>query len=248
MMENAVLALRTRLVAESSKPYQSRGATIVRCPRCQIAQTHCVCDYRQPQQVSPAFCLIMHRKEPMKPTNTGRLIAEILPDTAAFVWDRTEPDPQLLEYLADPGWQPYLVFPDAYVEDQPVVEAPLPCPQGKRPLFVLLDATWAQARKIYFKSPYLRQMPVLSINPERLSNYKLREAVHDHQLATAEVAAMVLELAGEAHVAEVMDAFFQMFPSHYYAGKHQLPVPCEGEAFDRLAACQQREQQDATPL
>ncbi|TKB47610.1 DTW domain-containing protein [Ferrimonas sediminicola] len=239
-MDNAVLTLRARLVAQSSKPYQSRGATVARCPRCQIAQSHCACRYRLPQRVAPAFCLIMHRKEPMKPTNTGRLIAEILPDTAAFVWDRTEPDPQMLAYLADPRWQPYLVFPDAYVDDQPVVEAPLPCPQGKRPLFVLLDATWAQARKIYFKSPYLKRMPVLSINPERLSNYKLREAVHHHQLATAEVAAMVLELAGEPDAAEVMDAFFQVFSRRYYAGKHQLPVPSDGEAFDRLAACRHK--------
>lgn len=236
-MDNAVITLRTRLIAESSKPYQSRGATVVRCDRCQIAESHCCCSYKQPQQLQAAVCLIMHRKEPMKPTNTGRIIAEILPQTAAFAWDRTEPDPEMLAFLADPQWQPYLVFPEAYVEDQPVVEAPQPCPEGKRPLFVLLDATWAQARKIYFKSPYLQQMPVLSINPERLSNYKLREAAHDHQLATAEVAAMVLELAGESHAAEVLDAYFQLFSQCYYAGKRQLPVPTSGEAFDRLKVC-----------
>ena len=48
------------------------------------------------------MCLLMHDVEPMKPSNTGWLIADVIDDTTAFAWSRTEVDPELLRLLADP--------------------------------------------------------------------------------------------------------------------------------------------------
>jgi DTW domain-containing protein YfiP len=56
----------------------------------------------------------MFDTEPMKPSNTGRLIADILPDTAAFQWSRTEPPQALLDLVASPDYQPMVVFPASY--------------------------------------------------------------------------------------------------------------------------------------
>ena len=70
-------------------------------------------------------------------------------DTFAFGWSRTEVDPRLLELLADPQWQPYLVFPGEYVAAERVVNEVAPQVEGKRPLFILLDATWTEARKMF---------------------------------------------------------------------------------------------------
>ena len=42
-------------------------------------------------------------------------------DTFAFGWARTEVDPALLALLADPQWQPYVVFPGEFVGAQRVV-------------------------------------------------------------------------------------------------------------------------------
>lgn len=87
------------------------------------------------------MCLVMHDIEALKPTNTGWLIADTVADTFAFGWSRTEVDPRLLELLADPQWQPYLVFPGEYVAAERVVNEVAPLVEGKRPLFILLDAT-----------------------------------------------------------------------------------------------------------
>lgn len=57
------------------------------------------------------FCLLMFDTEPMKPSNTGRLIADILPDTVAFQWSRTEPSQDLLDLVQNPDYQPMVVFP-----------------------------------------------------------------------------------------------------------------------------------------
>ena len=95
--------------------------------------------------------------EPVKPSNTGWLIADVVQDTSAFGWSRTEVDPGLLRLLADPQWQPCVVFPGEYADTRRVVEAPAPT-AGKRPLFVLLDGTWSEARKMFRKEPLPGQL------------------------------------------------------------------------------------------
>lgn len=140
----------------------------------------------------------MYDSEPMKPSNTGRLIADVLPDTTwAFLWSRTQPHPELLALLADPVWQPYVVFPACEKEPARLTGEVTLAP-GKKPLFILLDGTWPEARKMFNKSPYLDGFPVLAIKPDTLSTYGMRVANSEEHLCTAEVAACVLEVAGSS--------------------------------------------------
>jgi hypothetical protein len=186
------------------------------------------------------MCLIMADIEPLKPTNTGWLVADVVADTAAFGWARTEVDPALLALLADPQWQPYVVFPAQFAAPQRVVSelAPVATANGKRPLFVLLDATWSEARKMFRKSPYLDGLPVLSLQPEQVSRYTLRRSQQAEHLCTAEVAALCLALAGEPHAAQVLDAYFGVFTNHYQAAKRLLPIDPYDAEHQRLQELQ----------
>ena len=82
----------------------------------------------------------MYDTEPLKPSNTGKLIADVLPDTQAFLWSRTEPDEALLTLLKDDTRQPYLIFPQAYATPPRQVFSDVP-ENTKPPLFILLDGT-----------------------------------------------------------------------------------------------------------
>ena len=95
--------------------------------------------------------------------------------TWAFLWSRTEPHPELLALLADPAWQPYVVFPACEKNPARVTERVALAP-GKKPLFILLDGTWPEARKMFNMSPYLDGFPVLSVRPDALSTYGMRVA------------------------------------------------------------------------
>jgi hypothetical protein len=161
--------------------------------------------------------------EPLKPSNTGWLIADVVPDTFAFGWARTVVDPALLALLQDPQWQPYVVFPGEFVAPDRVVTQLL-AHDGRRPLFVLLDATWPEARKMFRKSPYLNHLPVLSLQSDQISRYRLRRSTRDDHFCTSEVAALCLELAGEAHAAHTLQAHLDVFTHHYLRAKQQLPV------------------------
>ena len=171
--------------------------------------------------------------EPLKPSNTGWLIADVVADTFAFGWARTEVDPALLALLNDPQWQPYVVFPSEFADDARVVHD-VTNKVNKRPLFILLDGTWDEARKMFRKSPYLQNFPVLSLQPEQLSRYKLRRAQSDAHLCTAEVGALCLDLANESRAAAALNGYFEVFTEHYLKAKQQLPVDLGDDVHRRL--------------
>jgi hypothetical protein len=237
-MNHAVSALRATRLAASAKPFVARGSGSGRCAGCRLIASHCVCALRPAVPTRAGVCLLMGDIEPLKPSNTGWLVADVVADTAAFGWSRTAVDSALLAMLADPQWQPVLVFPGEFVEARRVVtELPIAAAcqaAGRRPLFVLLDGTWSEARKMFRKSPYLDALPVLSLNPGQASVYRLRRAAHGHHFCTAEVAAQCLELAGETRAGETLSAWLDVFSAHYLSAKRNLPLDRESAAHQRL--------------
>ena len=143
-------------------------------------------------------------------------------------------DPALLALLADPQWQPFVVFPGEFVAPERVVHDVSQAPAGQRPLFILLDATWPEARKMFRKSPYLNALPVLSLNPEQVSRYQLRRSRRDDHFCTSEVASLCFDLAGEAHAAQTLQAWLAVYTHHYLQAKHQLPPDLGGPAHSQL--------------
>ena len=243
---HAVSRLRSARLARSVKPFLARGGPQgARCAGCRLVPSHCLCAVRPSVPTQAGVCLLMADIEPLKPSNTGWLIADVVADTFAFGWARTVVDPALLALLADPQWQPYVVFPGEFVaahrvvtqlqEQLPAHVQPLAQPP-KRPLFVLLDATWPEARKMFRKSPYLDHLPVLSLQSALLSQYKLRRSTRDDHFCTSEVAALCLELAGDQHAAHTLEAYLDVFTAHYLQAKRQLPVDWDDAAHQRLAA------------
>ncbi|MDI1338443.1 tRNA-uridine aminocarboxypropyltransferase [Polaromonas sp.] len=245
-LPHAVSLLRSARLARSAKPFLARGGPRgERCAGCRLVPSHCLCALRPVLPVRAGMCLIMADIEPLKPSNTGWLIADVVADTFAFGWARTEVDPALLALLADPQWQPYLVFPGEFVAPERVVTG-LQHGTGaghaavRRPLFVLLDATWPEARKMFRKSPYLDQLPVLSLQSEQLSRYRLRRSQRDAHFCTSEVGALCLELAGETQAAQTLEAYLDVFTHHYLRAKQQLPVDLADAAHQRLLALANR--------
>ena len=234
---HAVSRLRTERLARSAKPFMARGGIKgERCCGCRLVPSHCICALRPERSTQSGMCLLMADIEPLKPSNTGWLIADVVQDTWAFGWARTEVDPALLRLLADPQWQACVVFPGELVVPERVVHQVPALSPGQRPLFILLDATWPEARKMFRKSPYLNHLPVLSLNPEQVSRYQLRRSRRDHHFCTSEVGSLCLELAGETHAAQTLQAYLEVYTHHYLQAKHQLPPDWAGPAHAQWQA------------
>lgn len=219
---HSVHQLYLKRKSTSTKPFKARGFRVERCENCRLASAHCICQWRHQCNSNVGFLLLMYDAEVLKPSNTGRLIADIVPSSFAFLWSRTEVDSSLLAILNDEQWQPFVVFPQDYATDSQQIINNVPIlPSNKKPLFILLDGSWREAKKMFRKSPYLSHLPVLSIDLNELSitdkssQYQIRKAVNPNQLATAEVAAHILALAGEQTNAQVLTAWFNVFTYQY---------------------------------
>ncbi|CBL44892.1 Conserved hypothetical protein [gamma proteobacterium HdN1] len=226
---NAVLKVREQALARATRSFKARGSRAVRCPHCLMAVPQCICAGRAAAACSrvacsSAFCFLLYGSEVFKPSNTGRLIADVVPDNHAFLWQRTVEDPALIRLLEDPRYAPIVVYPHAYAEPERRIFAPQVLAQvqsGRIPLFVMLDGTWREARKM-FKSSYLAALPVLGIETDRPSRYLMRDATYQFQWSTAEIGVEVLKFAGDAFAAQRLDDYFSLFCRNYGAIRSQL--------------------------
>lgn len=219
--------LKARRMAEATREFNARGKSVVRCESCQLASYACICDYRPRCSVRSRFLLLMHRNELLKPTNTGRLIADVLPEqTLVACWSRTDPHPELLQLLEDPTRQCLLIYPEDDSGEGPtksptksLFKTPEPgiLAGGSAPTFILLDGTWKQARRMMKLSRWLQHVPRMGFPESLLRGYAVRKSEHLHHLSTAEAAALCLQWAGEVQAADTLLDYFQLFNLHYLA-------------------------------
>ncbi|MGR6871596.1 tRNA-uridine aminocarboxypropyltransferase [Pseudomonas sp. HK3] len=208
------------------KPYLAKGSNVKRCLDCLMADGYCLCAHKksvqQDDSVPVHICLLMHKEESYKPSNTGRLIEHILPDyTHRFYWHRTQPDPDFISLLQNPVFQPYIIFPgDRGGYDDRVVKSANET-DGKIPLFIILDGSWRQAGRMFRLSTYLQTLPVLPLNTQRHSRYKLRKAPDEFHLCTVEVAIELLHQHQQSDAASTLDDYFLIFNEFYAQSRRQ---------------------------
>jgi len=230
--------LRERCLAESTTEFLARGKSVIRCEHCQLAIYACICQWQPQLNSRSEFVLLLHRIEVFKPTNTGRLIADIFPaQTHAFCWSRTEPEQALLDLLHDENRQCFIVFPadtpEAKAKSRAVfTEIP---DDGKIKTFILLDATWKQSGRMFHLSKWLENIPCVSLPEGVLRGYAVRKSHQDDYFSTAEAAALCLQMAGEQKNSDVLLDYFQLFNEHYLATRGCYP-PLIGELHQRLIA------------
>lgn len=237
---NRYLQLRTQRLAESTREFLARGKSVVRCEHCQLAAFACICPWRPELTAGCEFILLMHRDEVFKPTNTGRLIADVLPrQTHVFCWSRTEPPRELVDLLEDPSRRCVIVFPldacEASVKPRRSIRD-LP-EDGKITTFILLDGTWKQSGRMFHLSRWLDATPCIVLPETLVKGYAVRKSHQEHYLSTAEAAGLCLELANEVHVAHALQNYFQLFNLHYLATRGAY-TPVLGELHERCRASQ----------
>lgn len=131
----------------------------------------------------------------------------------------------MLDLVASSNYQPMVVFPASYADEGRVVLSSPPL-TNKPPLFIMPDGTWSEARKMFRKSPWLDALPIISVDLSISSAYCLRVANVDGQYCTAEVAAALLEQAGDIEASLGLTNHFTLFRKRYLAGKpyHQVSI------------------------
>lgn len=230
--------LRAQRLAESTREFLARGKSVARCESCQLASFACLCKWRPRFHSRCEFILLMHRDEVFKPTNSGRLIADVFPlQTHVFCWSRTEPAPELLALLADSTRRCVIVFPadanEGAAKPRELINV-LP-DDGKITTFILLDGTWKQSGRMFHLSRWLEAIPCVVLPEALVRGYAVRKSHQEHYLSTAEAAGLCLQMAGETVAADLLLDYFQLFNLHYLSTRSAVP-PVAGALHYRLAA------------
>ncbi|MEZ8708976.1 tRNA-uridine aminocarboxypropyltransferase [Vibrio alginolyticus] len=181
------------------------------CPTCGF-QFNCMCSLMPKLTSEHNILLLMHPNELKRDTNTGQLLEHCQLNIERVIWDRKQPPAELLSLLADPSRYPVLLFPceGSITLEDVVLQSQQ---QTKTPLFIILDATWQEARKMINKSLWLEGIPTMGLSASADSQYQLRRNQQQGNLCTFEVAAHLLGQLGEQNNQQQMQRFF----AHYLA-------------------------------
>lgn len=212
--------LRDRELEKSTKPFQAKGKSVIRCHDCQMAEYACICQWRPVLASQVDFALLVHRKELFKPTNTGRLIADVFPHTPVFLWSRLNAPAGLDELLKDPARECYIVFPanESEAVGRKIVRSlPATASGPKKITLILLDGSWKQCSRMIALSRWLDGVPCLKLPDAFVKSYLMRDSGRDDRFSTAEAAISCLLLAGENRPAQIFQHYFSLFNQHYVA-------------------------------
>ena len=158
-------------------------------------QTHvCICSHIPTLNPSMELIIVRHWKERLKPSNTARLVSHAIPSLRLFdygapgeVWDPTAID---LSHAA-------LLFPD---DDAPQVSQPS--------RIIIVDGSWAQARKLINRISGLKDLPRFAIEPTLQPRVRLRTPPSPHHVSTIEAVAAILDKTEGAGTGDSLRALF----------------------------------------
>ena len=159
-----------------------RGNAPNRCVRCRMHASLCVCSLLPRLETRTRVCLVIHRFEDRKPTNTGRLATECLVNSQVVV--RGEPLEAEAALAWDAGTEPLVLFP--YDDALPLAQFA----GHERPVTLIVpDGNWRQASKVPKRVPELRGVRCVTLPPGVASRYRLRTEAHDKGMSTLEAIA-----------------------------------------------------------
>lgn len=219
---NAFRKLREERLLTANKPFLARGITVKRCEQCWLGHKYCICAALAPMraETSVDIVLLMHRDEILKPTNSGRLVAEVLPANCfAYTWHRAEPPQELLNLLACESRLCVLFFP-AKDPDQSLFSPQIlqeGCTSYKKITIIVPDGTWREASRMASLSRYLHHLPRVNLANVKAGQYSVRAACEASRLATAEAVSQLLVELGEVEAGALLDSAFKVFNQHYRA-------------------------------
>jgi DTW domain-containing protein YfiP len=173
----------------------------------------CLCSEIPTIPTQTRIVIVRHHTELTRSSNSGRLAHLALPNSE-IVEHGSEVDgrfvPASLPAL-DGAW---LLYPAG----EPATQPPVPPPKQ----LVVLDATWAQARRMYRKLDALRGLPILRLPDEPMPAARLRESPGPGRVSTIEAIARALRLLEGDPVARPLEQLFAVAVSRALSTGRQL--------------------------
>lgn len=163
------------------------------CLTCNRSQATCFCKYTQPFETRTRFVILMHPREfKRQRTGTGRVTRLSLINSEILVGVDFSQHERLTAILQSATHLPMLLYPGEKTLEAGS-ESFRQAVGDKIPLVIILDATWASARKMLRSSPNLAVLPRVSFALTARSRFAIKHQPRDFCLSTIEAAYRTLD-------------------------------------------------------
>ncbi|WP_417662528.1 tRNA-uridine aminocarboxypropyltransferase [Pseudomonas sp.] len=159
-----------------------------RCERCARPLEHCLCALIPSLPSHTQVLILQHPSEVKHALNTARLLALGLKNAQLWVGEQFE---LLADYLAQPDYRSYLLFPGEAAQCLADVREEA---DGTPIRLVVPDGTWRKARKLLYLNPALESLPRVTLPTGQQSRYRLRKAPAEGALSTIEAVTVALQI------------------------------------------------------
>lgn len=209
-----------------------RAGDVPTCPNCEKPTELCVCSHIKPHATNLHVLILQHPQEPDKLLGSARITKLALENSTLKVglsWSN------ITKALGRPSehakWGVLFLGGKS--------KAPKPAPGQKLPPVVItnksgkvfsqeeaalegivvLDGTWAQAKTMWWRNPWLLKLKRVALNPQHRSLYgNLRKEPRRECLSTLEAVAETLEALGEnPEVSQDLRTYFKELLAKYKA-------------------------------
>lgn len=177
-----------------------------RCLGCGLPKDICLCEEVPRFETQTRVVVVMHWRETLTTTNTGRFLLSALPNSELRLRGAVHARLELGDLDARPGKLLYLYPCEGAVELTPEWAAATPGP------FTLIvpDGTWRQARKVWKREQEgLKNAVAMALPPGEPSRYFLRRPPQEHCLSTLEATARALGVLEGKNVEAGLLGFFE---------------------------------------
>ena len=171
--------------------------------------------------------VVQHNRDAFKPTNTGRLLPQVLTNCRLTRYAVRGEDFDA-GALGDPDVDYALLFHRSEGEGVPGVPAldVAALREGRRPrAIVVLDGTWAQASRMSRRIPEVARIPTFELPPGAPSVYTVRNRDDPARLCTFEAIIRVLGVLEGPQPARAMQRWFNELTARLLFMKGRLPAP-----------------------
>jgi DTW domain-containing protein len=200
------------------EPSQSEPRSV--CQNCRRPVSVCYCRYLTRIETETRIVLLQHPRERDMAIGTARMASLCLPNSELLVGFDWQNSPALARLLCDPARPAALLYPGENATDlnRTRIDGPL--------TLVVVDGTWPNTKKMVRKNPVLANLPRVTFQPERPSEYRIRREPDVECVSTIEALMYVLgAIEGDARRFDGLRLPFQRMVDAQLAHKAERLTP-----------------------
>ena len=184
----------------------TRSKRSERCQRCRMHAHLCICPSIPRYLLDTRIVLVMHRREQKKPTATGPLALEALPNSELRIHGHQD-RPLDFTDLNIPERRTLLLYPG---DDAPILSRSFLAQDSRPVTLVVPDGNWRQAARMGRRLPGLDHAEMVRLPEGLKTGWGLRRENHAEGLATFEAIATALGIIESPAVQAGMEYLFRL--------------------------------------